>query len=218
MAWVRIKQGEGLPTIAAKVGRVDWEAIWKLDENAPLRELRKTPHVLAPGDRVFLPDLGERAEACETGARHVFSLRCQPVPLVVFVKDWAGRPVRNAPYRLDVDEVTHRGTTDNTGRLEQQVHPRAERGRLIIYDPGEPSRLFLKWDLRLSHLDPLDEISGVQGRLRNLGFLKSGRVSGSMDVPTKRAIRRFQAAQSLPVTGCLDGATKERLREVHAGT
>jgi peptidoglycan hydrolase-like protein with peptidoglycan-binding domain len=55
-------------------------------------------------------------------------------------------------------------------------------------------------------------ISGVQGRLRNLGY-DPGEVDGVLGERTRAAIRAFESHNSLPVTGDLSQALKNKLRE-----
>src|SRR5690606_17426642 len=51
----RVAQGECLSTIAHRFGLESWKVLWDHPENAPLRERRKSPHVLLPGDVVAVP-------------------------------------------------------------------------------------------------------------------------------------------------------------------
>lgn len=50
----------------------------------------------------------------------------------------------------------------------------------------------------------------VEQRLRQLG-LEPGRIDGAFDNATRRALRRYQAARNLPVTGYIDQQTAVRL-------
>jgi hypothetical protein len=42
-------------------------------ENASLRQLRKDPNVLYPGDEIFVPERTERLESCATDQSHKFN-------------------------------------------------------------------------------------------------------------------------------------------------
>ncbi len=61
-------------------------------------------------------------------------------------------------------------------------------------------------------LDPLATMAGIQGRLRDLGEYGHA-VDGVWGPRTVRALRNFQRAHALPVTGRADDATVARLRE-----
>ena len=50
----------------------------------------------------------------------------------------------------------------------------------------------------------------IEGRLGSLG-LKPGKVDGVFDEATRRALRRYQQARNLPVTGYVSEATLARL-------
>jgi N-acetylmuramoyl-L-alanine amidase len=77
-------------------------------------------------------------------------------------------------------------------------------------DHGIPQTL----ELAFGGLDPITELSGIRARLQHLGYLR-GPVDGASDAGTERALRAFQEAQGLEVTGVVDDATRDRLREAH---
>lgn len=55
-----------------------------------------------------------------------------------------------------------------------------------------------------------NEVIAVQVELRRLGFLKSG-ITGKLDAATSDAVREYQSANSLRVTGRIDPPTYEKL-------
>jgi N-acetylmuramoyl-L-alanine amidase len=74
----RAKQGEHLSTIAAEEGFADFHVIFDHPNNARLGELKRDPHVLFPGDEVFVPDRENRNEPRLTDATHRFCPRSAP--------------------------------------------------------------------------------------------------------------------------------------------
>src|SRR3979490_2695044 len=68
----KIKQGEHVSRIAKQFGFADYRTIWDHPNNAALKDLRKNPNVLAPGDQLFIPDKQLRKESRPTGATHRF--------------------------------------------------------------------------------------------------------------------------------------------------
>jgi peptidoglycan hydrolase-like protein with peptidoglycan-binding domain len=68
--------------------------------------------------------------------------------------------------------------------------------------------------LLLRALDPVTEVSGVQARLRNLGY---GEVplDGEMGPATIAALCAFQRENGLKVTASADTATQDKLAEKH---
>lgn len=61
---------------------------------------------------------------------------------------------------------------------------------------------------------PVSEVAGAQARLNQLNFF-SGPVDGILGPVTTRALRMFQAAQSIPESGALDAATQAALVQRH---
>jgi N-acetylmuramoyl-L-alanine amidase len=66
----------------------------------------------------------------------------------------------------------------------------------------------------LGDLDPVQEVSGVQGRLNNLGF-PCGPVDGVLGSMTQAALRAFQAHVGIDPSGEVDTQTRERLVAEH---
>ena len=72
------------------------------------------------------------------------------------------------------------------------------------------------WDLQLGALDPVDELSGVQSRLANLGYY-NGPVDGAQNDDLSLAVARFQGDEKLAVSGDIDDDTRDALRQRHDG-
>ena len=51
-----VEQGEYLAQIARSYGFVDYNTIWDAPENQGLKDKRKNPNILFPGDKLFIPD------------------------------------------------------------------------------------------------------------------------------------------------------------------
>ena len=202
----RAVQGDTLPSIAALEGHADWRAIWDHPENAELKRRRQSPHVLAPGDVVFIPEKEQREERVASGQRHRFVVKNATMTLKLVLKDRKGTALANKAFELVAGGVTRTGTTDGSGKLEVKVPTSARGGTLKIKDPD------MTFPIAIGHLDPVDEESGVRQRLRNLGLLPHA--SPTQD-HIERALRIFQKANDLTVTGTIDDATRTKLREKH---
>lgn len=202
--WV-VRQGECIASIARDTGHF-CDTIWNDEQNTALREARKDPYVLLPGDRVHVPPLREKWEPGQAEMRHRFRRRGWPEVLRIRVlRD--GEPRGNQPYTLDVDGTTFQGTTDPDGRLSCPIIPDAKRATLRVgAGPDIGEHQFL-----LGGIDPIDEISGVQGRLNSLGF-DCGAVDGILGPRTASALRDYQHSRRLPVTGSADEATRRQLQ------
>lgn len=123
------------------------------------------------------------------------------------------KPRANVPYVLTVDGKTFNGNTDGDGRIECSIPPNAREGMLIIEPGTERESAF---PLKLGHLDPLSDVSGIKHRLANLGF-DCGDRSDEMTPGAAAALSAFQEKHSLSVTGEADEATRDKLRELHGG-
>jgi hypothetical protein len=199
-----VKQGECLSSIAYE-GGFSWNTLWNHPENAALRRLRKNPHILFPGDEVFIPEKRERSESVATGQRHRFVAMGVPERLHLVLKKM-GRPRANEPFTLIIDGRSFNGKTDASGTVDVAIAPNAAKAKLTI-GAGDDLQVF---ELQLGHLDPVIEVSGAQARLNNLGF-GCGAVDGILGPRTRNAIRAFQDKCGLAATGDLDEATRNKL-------
>lgn len=234
-----IKQGESVESIAHAAGFF-WKTVWDAPENAELRRLRKSPHVVHPGDIVFVPAPEARSESLRTGCRHVIRRVGVPSKLTIrFLVN--GQPRANAAYTFVIDGQKRTGTTDGDGWLRESVDPVARRAevRFAIMRPShttdsaselddvddeDPRRLVMVaskvlledifvFDLR--HLDPSSELSGIRGRLRLLGYTVE--LEGELDDKLRSVLRAFQAEHELQMSGEPDEATCAKLVEYTHG-
>lgn len=184
--------------------------IWDHPENAALRERRTDMNVLLPGDVVFIPDIRQKMEKRPTGAKHRFRRRGVPATFRIQLFD-RNIPRANQPFTLVVDGDEQKGETDSKGIVTCFVPPRSRRGDLTVgtEDSGQ-----VRLALEFGHLDPINEISGVQHRLNNLGF-PCDPADGAMNDSTRQAIAGFQRYNGLPPNGELDDATRAKLEQIH---
>ena len=202
-----VQQGECLSSIAESYG-FTVDRLWKLSENAGLKQQRKNPNVLFPGDVVFIPEKDDRVESCGTGKRHQFRLdRRPPVELRLRLLS-AGEPIVDEPYRLEIEGTAVEGTTDGQGRILQTIPHSATEALLRV----DNKHLMLR--LALGSLDPLTEITGVQARLNNLGF-RCGDVDGQLSPKTRVALESFQETYNLTANGEPSVETQDKLKELH---
>jgi hypothetical protein len=203
-----VKQGECIESIAFKHGHF-WQTVWDHPNNQQLRSARTSHNVLLPGDKVFVPDLRQKQETGATAQRHRFRRKGVPCRLVMIFKH-EDQPRANVPYVLEVDGKLFSGKTDAQGGIRHPVPPNARRGKITLGTGDETEEYYL----RLGGLDPITEVSGIQQRLRKLGF-GSGEVDGVLGPETQAAIRAFQAKHGLNETGEPDQATRDKLKQEH---
>lgn len=207
----RVREGEGLSSIAAQYGFFP-DTIWNDPANNSLRSEREDPNILMPGDVLTIPDVRPKEETRPTGAVHRFQRLGVPAILRIQVRiDDELRAFQ--PYTLVIDG-THRrsGATDKDGVLEEFVPPGARLGVLKV---GPDDHEFT---LRIGHVRPVKSVEGVRTRLNNLGFL-AGDPMAAGDEETRKAVLAFQGAAGLPENGdWQDGAFQAKLLSLHDTT
>jgi N-acetylmuramoyl-L-alanine amidase len=220
---ITVKDGDTILSIAHEHQFVDWQYIWDHPRNAELRRLRPDPNILAPGDRLYIPDPRVGAAQCATTRQHVFRLKTLSAVVDLVLRNDYGYPFAEVPYELEVQGKKISGVTDANGRLCERVPPTAREGKLTVWlNPNDPESQ-LTWTLRIGHLNPITDaegkatgdLTGVQARLNNLGF-DAGPVTGQMNDQTRAAIQEFQEyiGHENP-TGELDDETRNLLEFMH---
>ena len=200
----KVKQGECISSIAYEHGHF-WEKLWNHSDNAKLKEKRKDPNVLYPGDVVCIPDIELRKEPCDTEQKYRFIKKGTPAKFCLIVER-DDKPMKNTDYIFTTDGVNISGKTDEKGFLEVQIKPNAKHGKLIIAD--------LTYELEFGSMDPIEENTGIQVRLQNLGFYH-GALDGIIGPRTQQAIKEFQAFSDLNPTGTMDDQTRDKLFNRH---
>ncbi len=232
-----VKPGDCIESIAIKAG-LFWETIWTDQRNRELRQVRKDPNILLPGDRVSFDPVRPKHASGTTNSRHRFRRRGIPSLLWLQILDLANYqdandapaigsetaeanpnsetpsaavddPPQGIPYNLEVDGKWFSGETDPEGNIHQAIPPNARSGRLILA-PGTPFEM--EYELDLGHLDPLTDLSGVRGRLANLGWSVE---EAEDEENLASALAAFQESCGLEPTGNLDDETRSRLQETH---
>ncbi len=204
-----IEQGACISSIALEYGFAP-ETIWKEAANAALKDLRQDPNVLNPGDVLTIPDLRPKTESGATEQKHRFLRRGVPAKLRfrAMIDD---QPIADEIYELHVQgQEVREGRTGADGWLEEPLPPGATQGILYLGEKRHSYRL------DFGYVNPADEVSGAQARLRNLGFY-SAALHGELDEATMDALNAFQAKAGLTETGQLDATTQAKLKELHGG-
>jgi hypothetical protein len=202
----RVAQGECVSSIAEDAGFL-WETVWNHPTNSLLKSRRKDPNILLPGDVLFIPRRTVNEFSRATDMTHCFRLKREPCMLRLQVLD-NDEIQANATYMLLVEGKVYQGITDSDGKLEHRIPANARAAKLVV---GPHRQEYL---LDLGELDPITEMTGVQGRLRNLDYY-AGELDGQLNDETRQALKEFQLRQKLPTTGEPNQATREKLQEIH---
>jgi hypothetical protein len=203
-----VKQGDCISSIAFKYGFFP-DTIWNDSKNSKLKQDRKDPNVLKPGDELYIRDKEEKEESCASEERHSFKKKGVPEIFNIQFKI-NDEPRANEAYVLDIDGELSEGQTDENGIAEIWIPPNAKKGKISFRDRED------EYELDLGDLDPITEISGVQQRLQNMGFYK-GDIDGKMSDELEQAIRIIQERHDLEPTGKLNEATRDMIQEEHGG-
>jgi len=203
----QVKEGQCMSSIAVEYGFF-WKTLWNHADNASLKDQRKNPNVLLPGDIVHIPELRKKSVAGGTEQTHRFVRKGVPskVTLRLLKRD---EPRASLRYEADCDGKTHEGETDDDGKLTFPVSPGATRAVLRLYEGDNVEERILQ----LGTLDPIDTIRGAQQRLLNLNHACPQ--DGKPGEGTKAAIKQFQLKYELDVTGQMDDTTQAKLQEIH---
>ncbi len=223
-----VQQGEHLAQIAQAHGFSQWEAVWNAPENKALRDERKNPNVLFPGDRLFIPDRQTREEAGATGQRHRFERKGQALRLRVALHGLRNQPLSGHEGTLSIESESADFTTGSDGIIEREISTGAQTGVLIDRGaPPEPDQLRLERtiELRIGVLDPVAEVSGQIARLDNLGydaselpdraFTAAEATEIEKSIRFRSAVEEFQCDFKLVVDGKCGKNTQAKLVEVH---
>ena len=204
-----VKPGDCISSIGARYG-FTWQALWDLPENADLRALRKDPYVLNPGDKVFVPDIRKKVHDRPTDQKHPFTKLGTKEQLRIVFIDEDDKPMVNAPYELVIDDHLHYvGHTGGDGSIVHKISRTAAKGHLVVGESNQRQEYYF----RLGTVDPVTEISGVKGRLLDLGYY-DGHPGGALDGPTQSALLLFQDKYHLAPTAKNDGDTQAKLKKI----
>ncbi|MEO6002392.1 MAG: peptidoglycan-binding protein [Opitutus sp.] len=199
-----VQQQDCLASIAAHHGYT-WKYLWNHSQNSELKHKRKLPTVLYPGDVLYIPEKEPRQECGATGKRHRYTKKNELVYFRIRLLE-DGYPRKNLKYELRVENLTYHGYTDGYGKLQQKIPAYVTEAKLVT---AEDNYLF-----KLGQLNPVDEISGVQQRLRNMGYYGAA-ADGQMSDGIHSALKAFQEKHGLTANGELNDHTRAMLVEVH---
>ncbi|MEZ4394657.1 MAG: peptidoglycan-binding domain-containing protein [Polyangiales bacterium] len=200
----KVQAGECVVSISESYGFF-WETLWAHPENEGLRNTRRDPTVLLPGDVIYIPDKTIKSYVRPTDARHTFRVKNVPAKFELRLRSEDGTPRSGLAYVLVIDGREIPGTTDGNGAVKASISPTAREGVLRLTESGE------EFEIDLGHMDPVDTIRGAKMRLSSLGTY-NGPIDDSGDASFSRALEAFQGSHGLQQTGLLDASTQDALR------
>ena len=112
-------------------------------------------------------------------------------------------PMKNQPFTIIIDDqFWSEGTTDGDGYIETAVPSQVKTGKIIVGPPDNR----ITFAIDFGTLDPLETEEGALKRLSNMGY--------EVGDDPRTAIEVFQEKENLTVTGKIDQATRDRIKEV----
>lgn len=162
-----IRDGDHLALLAYRLA-FDADTVWNDAANADLRALRPDPNMLAPADVLHIPDppaSGPTTHEVPAGSTNEF---VADVPTIsVCVKFTGVDPTAYTSKAYTVAELDHLTglTTTDDGVATFQAPATLPIATVVFTDSGEQR------PVRIGGMDPVETLSGVIKRLRNLGYL-----------------------------------------------
>lgn len=201
-----VQPGDGVESVAYEHGFF-WQTLWNHSDNAEVKQARKVPNVLLPGDRLHIPEIRKKHVSAAPEETHKFRRKGVPAELKIQLKK-KGKPRANLKYTLDIDGNVRQGQTDGEGWIKEKIPPNARQGQLRLNGGSEVHVL------ALGAMNPIDAVSGQKMRLKNLGYY-SGHESEEVTTAFQAAVRAFQRDQGIDPSGECDSATTDKLKNAH---
>ncbi len=201
--------GEGLTAIAHRY-KLSPERLW--EANTSLHQKRPSPDQLLAGDVLDIPDMVPLQETLQAGQWHTIKCGAHRRPIALRLRTF-GRPREGLAWKMTIPNFgVVQGETDGEGLIEASVPLGASHVKIEV--TSESGRLE-RYHLDLGALDPINTVSGVQQRLKNLSI--DCPETGEADEATIAAIQLFEDRAGLdPITGDPEGlAFLDALREAH---
>jgi hypothetical protein len=200
-----VKQGDHIASIAHEAGFLSWKTVWDDGKNAAIRN-KRNPNVLYPGDVIEIPAIQKKEESVPTTEYHTFQTTGDPVQLKIVVLDWSGNAVVDTEVEVALDDGEKMRTAGD-GSVKRNIDPAGKK-------EGNLKLKGYELELKVGHLDPVEELSGQIWRLNNLGY-RAGTPKDNKDPVFLSAVEEFQCDYGLSVDGICGPATQGKLKEIH---
>jgi hypothetical protein len=212
-----VQQGECMASIAALHEVASWRQIYYHACNEALRSKRPDPFTLKQGDIVQIPDLEWLRRVCATGKTHIFGHKAPPpLAALIHLRFDMSEPqlYANTRYELTVDGQVLEGFTGSDAQLHHAVPLEAKKAKLELWIYGDEEDPQV-WEVDLRHLDPMDTVSGMKGRMLNLGYLApedTTELGDDLDDEAQQAMQAFAATSKLDPSESEQLALESRAR------
>jgi hypothetical protein len=177
-----IRQNDYLLKMAHKFD-FDADTVWNDPRNAALRQLRANPNILWPTDILYIPDQLDKqpmTHVLTPGTTNVFV--SDPPTATVSVRFVGDDESTYASKAYTVQELDHLTglATDEEGVATFPVPVTLGAATVVFAESSE------SYTLSLGALDPINTLSGLFQRLRNLGYVGGDAEFDATDLDTLR--------------------------------
>jgi len=212
-----VLQGETIPAIAHQYGFADWRNIWEHPRNEHLAEMGRTPNILNPGDRVYIPDYDSGIFIFTTGRNTEIRL-LNPWANVIRIsfQDRFGNPYSGKRCQVEIGGNSREGESDGNGLFEFELPREVSSAIFKLWPDDANDDKFYVWILRPGYLNPVTEISGAKARLKNLGYGIDG-IDDNADRRTQNAVELLRAQHELPIGTDFSDEVRRIILERHGG-
>ncbi|BBW90028.1 peptidoglycan-binding protein [Pseudoalteromonas sp. PS1M3] len=210
-----VAQGETLLRIAKQYGYQTSKALYNHPSNAEFKALRPDPNLIYPGDKITIPPKKEKFIPLRTNSINSFVVQNEKEYFRLQVSYDDGDDITGKRVVLNIGSQTIDTVLQSDGLIEVELNNNdALTGNVDLYLKAGETTPTKSFAVQIGNLDPIDTLSGVQGRCNMLGF-NCGKVDGINGAKTKAGVREFQQAQQLQVDGIAGPVTKSRLVYVY---
>ena len=219
-----VEQGDYLQKIASSHGFNDYKEIYKHPENSEFRKKRPDPNIIFPGDEIYIPENSE-CRQYKSNQSYVIKVKKKSFLFKMQLKASLNKILSIVKYEISTDGGAqntyakqyssadrHTQSLLSKGIIEEEILLKEETAVIKIWLKEENGDESFSFDVKFGHLDPPEEVTGIQSRLHSLGFY-GGRIDGDIGEKTRSALCRFQKENSIDVTGEPDGQTIKMIKK-----
>jgi N-acetylmuramoyl-L-alanine amidase len=212
-----VAQGETLLRIARQYGYKTSTALYNHPSNAEFKALRPDPNLIFQGDIITIPAKKEKFMPLRASSINTFVVQNEKEYFRLQVSFEDGEDITGKRIVLNIGSQTIDTVLPSDGLIELELTSNdALTGSVDLYLKEGDSTPTKSFTVQVGTLDPVETLSGVQGRCNSLGF-DCGTVDGVNGSKTIAGVKGFQQAQELQIDGIAGPATKSRLAHVYGG-
>ncbi len=208
-----VQQGESVSAIAQKYGFPNWKALYDHPDNQSFKALRPDPSLIFPGDKIAIPEIKKAIFKAKLNKKQAFRSQIKKETISLKVGAIGGKLWCDRKVELEVDGDTIESKTDAEGVAQFKLPKNHSNNAILsIYTPKETTIPSYRVEVKLGHLDPIEEIIGQKARLIALGY-DCGSLTNTTTNLFEETIKAFQLNFDLKVDGICGPQTQKQLKQ-----